>query len=110
MKITQRILAAGIAALLVSGLNVSAEPEPAPYTSERGYRADYEHETHDGFYMHYSVEADGSAVFEGIDTELSDSDSTKLTIPKTLGGHTVKSINSAFPYNYGSPGNRKNDF
>ena len=64
----------------------------------KGYRYDMEHEIHDGMYMLYSVDKDGSAIFEGVDLDLSDNNKTKLVIPEKLGNHTVKTINRMFPY------------
>ncbi|MDO5397933.1 MAG: leucine-rich repeat protein [bacterium] len=66
------------------------------------YRSDFEHEIYDGMYILYSVDKDGSAIFEGVDVDLSDKNKSKLVIPEKLGGHTVKTIESIFPYDHGS--------
>ena len=81
------------------------EEEFRPHSAEseeKGYRYDMEHEMHDGLYMLYCVDKDGSAIFEGIDPYLSDNDKTKIVIPEKLGNHTVKTIKKMFPYRDGS--------
>ena len=81
------------------------EEEYRPHSAEsraREYRYAMEHEIHDGMYMLYCIDKDGSAIFEGVDPNFSDNDRTKIVVPEKMGNHTVKKIKNMLPFSSGS--------